>query len=186
MKKVTPPVVRLHRELKYRGKVLGIYEDRVLANGIEEQYDFIHHDGAAAVIPIADDGRILMVRQYRNALDRFTLEIPAGKKDTPSEPTLKTAKRELEEEAGYVSDDLSYLMTVNTTVAFCDEKIDIYLAKNLKKTSPHPDPDEVIEVELHTLGELTKLIFEGKLTDSKTVAAILGYALLSEGRTGLD
>ena len=75
------PVVRLGRELKYEGNILKMYEDTVLANGHEAKWDFIHHDGAAAVLPVADDGKILMVRQYRNALNRFTLEIPAGKLD---------------------------------------------------------------------------------------------------------
>ena len=66
------PVIRLDRQLKYEGNILKIYEDRVLANGHEARWDFIHHDGAAAVLPVADDGKILMVRQYRNALDRYT------------------------------------------------------------------------------------------------------------------
>lgn len=71
------PVVRLDRQLKYQGNILKIYEDTVVANGHEAHWDYIHHDGAAAVLPVTDDGKILMVRQYRNALDRFTLEIPA-------------------------------------------------------------------------------------------------------------
>ena len=73
--------IRLKRELAYTGMILKIYRDTVVANGIEEVYDYIHHDGAAAVLPVTKDGKILMVRQYRNALDRFTLEIPAGKHD---------------------------------------------------------------------------------------------------------
>ena len=95
------PVVRLDRQLKYQGNILKIYEDTVLANGHEAKWDFIHHDGAAAVLPVAEDGRILMVRQYRNALDRFTLEIPAGKLDAPGEPKVECAYRELEEETGH-------------------------------------------------------------------------------------
>ena len=91
-------VVRLKRELKYEGAILKIYEDTVMANGHEAHWDFIHHDGAAAVLPVADDGKILMVRQYRNALDRQTLEIPAGKLDEPDEPKIECAYRELEEE----------------------------------------------------------------------------------------
>lgn len=73
--------IRLKRELAYTGMILKIYRDTVVANGIEEVYDYIHHDGAAAVLPVTKDGKILMVRQYQNALDRFTLEIPAGKLD---------------------------------------------------------------------------------------------------------
>ena len=72
-------VIRLDRKLKYQGTILKIYEDTVMANGHEAHWDFIHHDGAAAVVPVMDDGKILMVRQYRNALDRYTLEIPAGR-----------------------------------------------------------------------------------------------------------
>ena len=121
------PVIRLDRQLKYEGNILKIYEDVVLANGHKAHWDFIHHDGAAAVLPVADDGRILMVRQYRNALDRFTLEIPAGKLDDPNEPKIQCAYRELEEETGFRVDQLEYLMSLNTTVAFCDEAIDILL-----------------------------------------------------------
>ncbi|MFR5245112.1 MAG: NUDIX hydrolase, partial [Clostridium sp.] len=71
--------IRIKRDLAYTGTILKIYRDTVIANGIEEVYDYIHHDGAAAVLPVTKDGKILMVCQYRNALDRFTLEIPAGK-----------------------------------------------------------------------------------------------------------
>ena len=88
-------VVRLKRELKYQGTILKIYEDTVLANGHEAHWDFIHHDGAAAVVPVTDDGKILMVRQYRTALNRETLEIPAGKLDAPDEPKIECAYRSL-------------------------------------------------------------------------------------------
>ncbi len=169
-------VVRLDRQLKYQGTILKIYEDTVLANGHEAHWDFIHHDGAAAVVPVADDGRILMVRQYRNALDRETLEIPAGKLDAPDEPKRECAFRELEEETGFRTENMEYLISVNTTVAFCDEAIDIFVARNLIPSHQHLDEDEVIEVEAWELGDLLKLIFEGKMTDGKTVAAICAYA----------
>ena len=105
-------VVRLKRELKYQGTILKIYEDTVLANGHKAHWDFIHHDGAAAVVPVTDDGKILMVRQYRNALNRETLEIPAGKLDAPDEPKIECAYRELEEETGYRTEKLEYLMSL--------------------------------------------------------------------------
>ena len=95
------PVIRKDRQLKYTGNILKIYEDTVIANGHEAHWDYIHHDGAAAVVAVADDGKLLMVRQYRNALDRETLEIPAGKLDAPDEPKIECAYRELEEETGY-------------------------------------------------------------------------------------
>lgn len=173
------PVVRLDRQLKYEGNILKIYEDRVLANGHEARWDFIHHDGAAAVLPVAEDGRILMVRQYRNALDCFTLEIPAGKLDSPGEPKVECAFRELEEETGYKVDgpeQLEFLMSLNTTVAFCDEAIDIFVAHNLKPSRQHLDPDEVIHVERWELKDLEEMINTGEITDGKTIAAIMAYA----------
>ena len=170
-------VERLKRELKYQGTILKIYEDTVIANGHEAHWDFIHHDGAAAVLPVTDDGKILMVRQYRNALDRETLEIPAGKLDDPKEPKIQCAYRELEEETGYRSEHLEYLMSLNTTVAFCDEAIDIFVARNLIPSHQHLDEDEVIEVEAWELKDLLQLIYEGKMTDGKTVAAISTYAV---------
>ena len=169
-------VVRLDRQLKYEGNILKIYENKVLANGHEARWDYIHHDGAAAVLPVDKDGKILMVRQYRNALDRFTLEIPAGKLDDPKEPKIECAYRELEEETGYRCENLEYLMSLNTTVAFCDEAIDIFVAHNLIPSKQHLDEDEVINVERWELSDLENLIYEGKLTDGKTIAAIMAYA----------
>ena len=170
-------VVRLKRELRYEGTILKIYEDTVMANGHEAHWDFIHHDGAAAVLPVTDDGKILMVRQYRNALDRNTLEIPAGKLDAPDEPKIDCAYRELEEETGYRTEKLEYLMSVNTTVAFCDEAIDMFVARNLIPSHQHLDEDEVIDVEAWELKDLLELIYAGKMTDAKTVAAITAYAV---------
>ncbi len=174
--KKNPPVVRLGRELRYKGTIFNIYEDKVIANGHECRWDFIHHDGAAAVLPVTDDGKILMVRQYRNALDRFTLEIPAGKLDEPGEPTLECATRELEEETGFKTENMEFLISVNTTVAFCDEHIDIYVARDLKPSHQHLDEDEDIQVECWDLDALKELIFAGKITDAKTIAAITAYA----------
>ena len=169
------PVIRLDRQLKYQGNILKIYEDTVLANGHEAHWDYIHHDGAAAVLPVTDEGKILMVRQYRNALDRFTLEIPAGKLDDPKEPKIECAYRELEEETGFKTEKLEYLISVNTTVAFCDEAIDIFVAHNLIPSHQNLDEDEVINVVPCSLGELEDMIYTGKITDGKTIAAIMAY-----------
>ena len=168
--------LRLDRALAYTGTILKIYRDTVVANGIRETYDYIHHDGAAAVLPVTKDGKILMVRQYRNALDRFTLEIPAGKVDAPDEPRIECGYRELEEETGFRTEHLEYLMTINTTVAFCDEAIDIFIARDLIPSKQNLDEDECIEVEEWAVKDLLELIYSGKMTDGKTVAAILAYA----------
>lgn len=174
---VNPPVHRLKRELKYQGAILKIYEDTVRVNGHEARWDFIHHDGAAAVVAVTDEGKLLMVRQYRNALDRYTLEIPAGKLDYPGEPMIECAHRELEEETGFKSEKLEYLLSINTTVAFCNEAIDIFLARDLIPSRQHLDPDEEIAVEEWELSDLLELIYSGKMTDGKTVASIMAYAM---------
>lgn len=167
---------RLRRELQYHGKIIDVYKDYVsIPNGNTAEWDFIGHKGAAAVVPVTKEGKILMVRQYRNALDRYTLEIPAGGRDGADEPTIVCAARELEEETGYRSENLEPLISVYTTVAFCNEKIDIYVAKDLIPSKQHLDEDEYVDVEEHTVEELCRMIFEQKIQDSKTVSAILAY-----------
>ena len=170
------PVKRLKRELRAKGTVISLYKDTVEVNGQIAEWDYIHHDGAACVVAVNQDGKLLMVRQYRNALDRFTLEVPAGKLDTPDEPTIDCATRELEEETGYRANKMEYLLTVNSTVAFCNEKIDVYLATDLEKTQQHLDPEEEINVEEGELEDLKELIYSGKMTDGKTIAGIMTYA----------
>lgn len=169
-------VKRVGRELIHKGAIIEVYKDQMeFSNGHTAEWDFIHHDGAAAVVPVLPDGRILMVRQYRNALERDTLEIPAGKLDAPGEPGLSCAARELEEETGYKSDKLEWLITIRTTIAFCDEKIEIYVARDLQKSRQHLDEDEFVDVKAYTLDELKHKIFTGEIEDSKTVASILAY-----------
>lgn len=175
------PVERVARDLKYKGTILKIYEDTVRVNGREAKWDFIHHDGAAAVVAVNDEGKLIMVRQYRNALDRYTLEIPAGKLDEPGEDMKICAERELEEETGFKAGKMEFLMNLNTTIAFCDEAIGLYLATELIPTEQHLDPDEDITVEAWDLADLKKEIFAGNIRDSKTVAAIMGYAAKIQG-----
>lgn len=171
-------VNRIKRELMYKGAILDIYKDTMrLPNDSIEEWDFVSHRmGAAAVLPVMEDGRIVMVRQYRNAIERETLEIPAGCRDSVTEDTCYTAERELREETGYSSDDISYLLSIKTTVAFCDEFVDIYVAKNLKAGQQMLDEAEEINVELFTLEELCNRIYKGEIQDSKTVAAIMAYS----------
>lgn len=169
-------IKRINRELKYKGSMLKVYADTIsVPNGNVVQWDFIGHNGAAAVLPVTDDGKIVMVRQYRNALDRETLEIPAGGLNKPDEPTIVAAARELEEETGFKCEQLEKLISISTAVAFCDEKIDIYLATKLIPSKQHLDEDEYIQVESYTINELEDMIYEGKIIDSKTVASILAY-----------
>lgn len=168
---------RVKRELAYTGTVIEVYKDYMeFEDGKTAEWDYIHHNGAAAVVPVLDDGRILMVTQYRNALERDTLEIPAGKLDVPGEPGIECSKRELEEETGYKSDNLEWLLTLRTTVAFCNERIEIYVARDLKPSKQNLDEGEYVTVKAYTLEELKKKIYAGEMEDAKTVAAILAYA----------
>ncbi len=160
----------------YEGAILKVYRDHMqFANGNTADWDFVHHCGAAAVVPVLSDGRILMVRQYRNALDRDTLEIPAGKLDGPGESGRSCVIRELEEETGCQCASLEWLLNLRTTVAFCDEKIEIFVAKQLKRTRQHPDENEYLDVIPFPLEELKERIFRGEIEDSKTIAALLAY-----------
>ena len=167
---------RMKRELKYEGSIVKVYMDEVeLPNGKIAKWDFINHDGAAAVVPVTSEGKILMVKQYRNALDRDTLEIPAGKLDDISEETSVCAAREFEEETGYKPGKLEFLMTLCTWVAFTNEKIDVYVATDLIPAKQNLDEDEFIDVKAYSVDDLKEKIFKGELHDAKTISAILAY-----------
>lgn len=165
---------RLDRQLVQKGILVDYYHDTVkVPNGNIATWDFIAHKGAAAVVAVNEEGKLLMVRQYRNALDRETLEIPAG--GLEGEPTAIAAARELQEETGFKAGRLELLLSIYTTVAFCNEKIDIYLATDLIPGSQHLDDDEFINVEMYDVEELIQMIYDGKIQDSKTVSAIMTY-----------
>ncbi len=169
-------IKRVDRILQYSGSMLDMYKDIIeTPDGNIAEWDYIEHKGAAAVVPVLDDGSILMVRQFRDSVDRETLEIPAGGLNGWSEPTIEAAARELEEETGYRSDNLTKLISIVTAIAFCNEVIDVYVAQNLVKTKQNLDEDEYIDVEAYTLSELKDKIFSGEIQDSKTVSAILAY-----------
>lgn len=167
---------RLSRDLVQKGAIIDYYQDTVqVPNGNIVKWDFIKHNGAAAVVPVDEEGKLIMVRQYRNALDRYTLEIPAGGLNGPDEPTKDAAERELAEETGFRAEKLELLITLRTTVAFCNEKIDIYVATGLTPGHQSLDEDEFVSVKAYTVDELLAKIYSGEIEDSKTMAAILAY-----------
>lgn len=167
---------RINREVVYKGAIIDFCKDDIITpKGNNVKWDYLEHKGAAAVIPVMSDGRIIMVRQWRNAIDKFALEIPAGGKDGKDEPTLNCAARELEEETGYKSDNIQFLHTIVPAIAYSGEKIDVYVAFDLVKSEQHLDPDEDINLEIYDVEELIDKIVTNEINDSKTVASILTY-----------
>lgn len=167
---------RINREVVYEGAILKFCKDEIITpKGNKVKWDYLKHKGAAAVIPVMDDGRIIMVRQWRNAIDKFALEIPAGGKDSVDEPTIQCAARELEEETGYKSDRLEFLHTIVPAIAYSGEKIDVFVAFDLKEAKQHLDPDEDIELELFEVEDLIEMIVNNEINDSKTISSILTY-----------
>lgn len=170
-------IIRIDRKLEFQGAILDFYTDYMqMPDGKVVKWDFIsHRKGAAAVVPVMDDGKILMVHQYRNALERMTIEIPAGARDNTLEDTKVCAARELEEETGYRSDSLDFLLSLKPTVAYDNEFIDVYVARDLKPGTQHLDPYEFIELEPMDLDVLCEKIYAGEIQDGKTVAALMAY-----------
>ena len=169
-------ITRLSRDLIKKGSIIEYYEDTMqIPNGNVVKWDFIKHNGAAAVVPVDEQGRLIMVKQYRNALERETLEVPAGGLKTPDEPTMEAAARELTEETGYHAEKLELLVSIYTTVAFCNEKIDIYVATGLTPGEQNLDEDEYVDVKAYTVDELVEKIYRLEIQDSKTIVAILAY-----------
>ena len=168
--------VRYDRELKYKGAIIDIYKDYITTpDGHNVEWDFIGHKGAASVIPVMDDGSILLVKQWRNSIDRFTLEIPAGGRDSVEEKTIDCASRELEEETGYKSDNIEFLQTIVPVAAYSEETIDVYVARNLIPSKQNLDEDEFINVKKYHIRELVDMVLNNKIQDSKTAASIMTY-----------
>ena len=167
----------------YNGAVLNVVRDDILLpNGNRGIREFCQHVGAVAVIPVLDDGRVIMERQYRYAHGRVFFEIPAGKLDSPDEPPLEAVKRELREETGAVAERITYLGRIDTTPALIDEKIHLYLAESLTFGERELDDDEFLSVEFVPLDELYTMVMNGEIADAKTQIAILKAKALIDKR----
>ena len=163
---------KLSSEMKFDGKLIQVTYDIAEVNGKEAWREVVHHPGASAVVAIDDDGRIIMEKQFRYALNDYLLEIPAGKLDAGEDP-LVCAKRELEEETGIIASEWISLGTIATSPGFCNEVIHLYVAKGLSKGKIHWDEDEYVEVERYTFDELLQRIKDETIKDSKTLSALL-------------
>ena len=168
-------VKSIRKELAYKGSIIDVYKDYIqMPDGKVVEWDFVDHKGAAAVLPVTEDGKIVMVKQYRNALNRVTLEIPAGGIN-PGETPYESAVRELTEETGYCSDEVSHLKDIVSAIGFCNETIYIYLAEHLKPAKQNLDEDEFLDVYEYPLEEVMDLILSNQSLDGKTTAAVLAY-----------
>ena len=167
--------VTVDAEVVYQGAFLRVRKDRArLPDGSVHGREWVVHPGAAAMLAVGDDGRVLVVRQYRYAMQRAYVELPAGKID-PGETPLQTARRELLEETGYTAREWSHLTQIHPAIGFSNELLDIFVARGLEA---HPqgndlDPGEMIEVEWVTLDWLLDALRAGHLPDVKTHIAVL-------------
>ena len=165
----------------YSGPVFDVYSDSVkLYNGTESRRDYLLHRGAVAIVPLTDDGCVIMERQYRYPHRRVMYEIPAGKLEAFDTDPLEAAKRELLEETGVTAGDISSLGIYIPSPAILSEKIHVYLARGLTFGETCPDEDEFLEVERIPLEKLTDMILSNQISDGKTVFGILKTKLLLE------
>ena len=159
----------LETRLAYSGQFLRVYEDRVRCpDGHVAPREYLRHPGAVMVVPLLDDGRLVLERQYRYPLRRTFIEFPAGKID-PGEDILSCAQRELREETGYTAREWTYLGGLHNAIGYCDEKIEIYLARGLAFDATVDNDGEVVEVFTATLEELLSWIAAASVTDVKTI-----------------
>ncbi len=153
----------------FDGHLMKVNQDTVrLPNGEESVREYTVHPGAVAVVPILDDGRFVMERQFRYPLHRVFLEFPAGKIDTGEDP-VATAHRELLEETGYVAQTLEYLTTIHPVISYSTEKIELYVARGLTLQERQLDHNEFLDVVLVEPAELMQQIKAGEVTDVKTI-----------------
>ena len=177
--------IQIESEEIFNGLIMDVKRDRVrLPNGNQSVRELLRHVGAVCVVPVTDDGRVVVERQYRYPIDQVITEIPAGKLDSPDEDRLSAAKRELREETGFTADRWTDMGLYYPAAAYSDEKITMYLAQGLHKGEQHLDEGEFLNVETVPIAELVEDILSGKITDGKTQAAVLKASMLIARRQG--
>ncbi|WP_288738226.1 NUDIX domain-containing protein [uncultured Enorma sp.] len=169
----------ISQETAWSGRIFDVECLEVkLPNGHVSRRDVVRHHGAVAIVALTESGKIALVRQYRTALDRVTVEIPAGKLE-PGEDPLDCAKRELKEETGFVPGRIAYLTTIASSCGFSDELIHLYLATQLSFEGANPDEDEFLNVDLVDVQELVDAVLDGKIEDAKTVVGALACDVMA-------
>lgn len=170
--------IKINSKKVYTCSFMDVYEDDVkLPNQRVTKRNYIKHPGGAAMLAITKDEKVILVKQYRYPLDEIIYEIPAGKMDVENESFQDCAIRELEEETGYYSKDVSFLYQVYPCVGYSDEKIEIYLAKNAYKVEKpiEKDVDEFIEVYLFSKQEVKNLMLNNQIKDGKTLITLINW-----------
>ena len=161
----------------YSGNIVHVVHDTItLPNGRNALREVVRHPGGAAVLPIDKNGNVVLIRQYRHPLGCVVLEIPAGMLNAGETPQ-ECAARELEEEAGYKTANIRPLAQISPSPGYLNERIYIFLATDLSVSEQNLDEEEFIEVEAYPLDEAVRMVFDGRIVDSKTVVAILAYGL---------
>jgi ADP-ribose pyrophosphatase len=159
-------------EEKYRGRLFSfVVEDITLPNGNRTEAAIVRHPGSTGIVPLAEDGSVLMTYQYRHAVGEYLLEVPAGTMEKGESP-LACAQRELEEETGYTAVDWVKIATVHILLSYSDELIHVFLAGGLKPSRQNLDQDEILQVVRYPWDELMRLLQEGAITDALTILAL--------------
>jgi ADP-ribose pyrophosphatase len=156
-----------------------------LPDGGSASREYVLHPGAVAVVPLLDDGRIVLERQYRHPMRQVMIELPAGKMDE-GEGALVCGRRELLEETGYVAREWAYAFTLYPTVAYSDEAIEVWFARGLEHRGAQLDHGEFLDVFTATPAEFLEWCRDGRITDSKTLAAALWIQNVLAGAWKLD
>ncbi len=165
--------------LVYDGKVVHLYVDTVeLPDGSSSVREYVKHIGAVCVVPLTDEGEVLLERQYRYAVGRTLTEIPAGKLDSREEDRLSAIQRELWEETGFTAEEWVSLGDFHPAPAYSDEYISMYMARKLRAGERHLDADEFLDVFTVPLSELVEDVMAGRISDAKTQTAVLKAARL--------
>ena len=172
----------LRREPIFQGKVVDLSVEQIeLPNGKTTELEIIRHPGAAAMVPLTADNEVVMVRQFRYATGSWLLEVPAGKLD-PGEAPEACAARELEEEIGFTAGEVQPLGWIWTTPGFTDEKIWLYLCRDLSPGRQELQSDEVLTVETVAFDEAVQKVHAGEICDGKSVCALLRAAQVLSGK----
>ncbi len=169
----------------FDGTVLHVFKDNVLLpNGKTGEREYTVHGGAVCVLPLLEDGTVLLERQFRYAMDQVLTEIPAGKLDSPQEDPRSAALRELREETGARAEELIFLGRFFPACAYSTEVIHMFLARKLTFGDRELDDDEFLNVFRMPLEELVAQVLAGQIPDAKTQAAALRvWALVNQERT---